>query len=68
MKTAEEILRECTGHAHGLMDAGTIRAMKAYAMQECIKTLHSAIDDLDLRPLSKERKEQIIFKILSTPI
>lgn len=34
MKTAEEILKECTGHAHGLMDYSTIKAMKLYANQK----------------------------------
>lgn len=42
MKTAEEILKEHTGHAHGLMDHTQILAMKEYAKQVAEKTLYQA--------------------------
>lgn len=66
-KTAEEILRECTGHAHGLMDAGTIRAMKAYAMQECEKVRRQCADNavIEVTDFITHVSKQ---SILSTPI
>ncbi len=34
MKTKETILKECTGHAHGLIDVSTYQAMQIYADQQ----------------------------------
>jgi len=37
IRPAEEILKECTGHAYGLTSAIHIKAMKMYAEQFIIK-------------------------------
>lgn len=39
MKTATEILKECTGHAHGLTDAMHIQAMHLYAIEKVKEVL-----------------------------
>lgn len=48
MKTAEEILKTNTGHAHGLMDAMVIKSMKEYALEACKETLKNAVNHLDV--------------------
>lgn len=67
MKTAEEILKEHTGHAHGLMYASVINAMKAYAKQVGEKVRQDCADNAQLEPngmlLQVDRES-----ILSTPI
>lgn len=74
MKTAEETLKEHTGHAHPLMDAATIKAMKEYAALVAIETLHSAIDRAKIKRMNRndedgnKRFEVDKFSILSTPI
>lgn len=45
MKTAEEILKTNTGHAHGLMDAMVIKSMKEYALEACKESLRNASDN-----------------------
>lgn len=42
MKTAEEILKKHTGHAHGLMSASTIEAMKEYYKEVAREALKNA--------------------------
>lgn len=49
MKTAEEILKEHIGHAHGLMDYTQIKAMKAYAKQVSEQALKDASDNVNLQ-------------------
>jgi|GEM_PF-1831292 len=45
MKTAEEILKENTGHAHGLMDAMVIKSMKEFALEVSKEALKNASDN-----------------------
>lgn len=53
VKTAEEILKECTGHAHGLTDAMHIKAMEIYADQ-----FQSHITKLEAESLINEKDSQ----------
>lgn len=46
-KTAEEILEEHTGHAHGLMSVMVINAMQSYADQEVSKAIDKALEIAD---------------------
>jgi hypothetical protein len=45
MKTAEEILKENTGHAHGLMDAMVIKSLKEFALEVAKEALRNAADN-----------------------
>lgn len=47
MKTAEEILKTNTGHAHGLMDAMVIKSMKEYALEVCKEALKNASENAE---------------------
>ncbi len=45
MKTAEEILKNNTGHAHGLMDAMVIKSMKEFALEVAKEALKNAANN-----------------------
>lgn len=47
MRTAEEILKEKTGHAHGLMDVMVIEAMKEYAKEVAKESLKNASENAE---------------------
>lgn len=72
MKTAEEILKKHTGHAHGLMGATQISAMKEYAIAVSIEVLQAAISNLDdsmsdFGGLNDQHKSTILSTIIITP-
>lgn len=49
MKTAEEILKNHTGHAHGLMDYTVIEAMKEYAKEVAKQALINASESSTIK-------------------
>lgn len=54
MKTAEEILKNNTGHAHGLMDAMVIKSMKEFALEVAKEALKNAANKARLSATRQE--------------
>lgn len=57
MKTATEILKECTGHAHGLTDAMHIQAMHLYAIEKVKDALKLAARNAKVKATKGDRVE-----------
>ncbi len=66
MRTAEEILKENTGHAHGLMDAMVIKSMKEFALEVAKEALRNAADRADKH--FQFSNDRICDKIIANPI